>query len=441
MNDTVAILVNNTCDFDSRVLKGAFSIAKSGLDVVVLARAGEGLPAFEERQGVRMRRIAWFGPKEVLKSTINRWVGGAKSAISVLQHPERHRPGTQQADESKLSEIPRLFKPLKRLLGRHVREPLIHYEHASACLATLIALAPKICHAHDLDTLMTALLAKRVLGPENLRVIYDSHEIACEEYGNMPYAARAWRKYQERRCMKDVDAIIAAWPGISDYFDAHYGRRADAVILNTPCVDAPTSAPSILSSINLSASERLVVFIGTVRHDRGVFRLLEALSLVDNWRLAFVGPSKPKIEYEIQNRAIELNVSDRIHLMGAVHFDQVIHAVGCADASVLLNENSSMNFDCALPNKLFESVLAGVPVVVGDLSASRQFVMDLNVGYVVDQQDPGSIAAALERINADPGAMRLSRKRLAALRAEFGWQAQAEKLLGVYNDLRSRCRP
>ena len=438
MSDTVAILVNNPCDFDSRVLKGASTIAKAGFNVVILARAGNGLPSFEEQEDFRIRRIAWSSAKDVVKATLGRWVRGVPFRPDERIKPDNSCPVEHQHDVSRLSQVPAVFKPLKRLLGRHVREPLIHYEHASACLAALIEEAPKICHAHDLDTLMTALLAKRALGPENLSVVYDSHEIACEEYGDMAYMARAWRIFQERRWIKGADAIIAAWPGVSDYFYAHYGRRVDAIVLNAPCIGVPVKAKPIASFVKMAPGEKLVVFIGAIRHDRGVFVLLVALSLVDNWHLAFIGPSNPVIERELTKRAIELDVSDRVHLMGLVPFDQVVNAVASADASVLLNENTSMNFDLALPNKLFESVLAGIPIVVGGLSAPSQFVVEQKVGFVVDQQDPKSIAAALNKIMADPGAMRPSPERLAVLRETFGWGAQEAKLLDVYDGIRAR---
>src|SRR4029077_5284487 len=101
---------------------------------------------------------------------------------------------------------------------------------------------------------------------------------------------------------------------------------------------------------------------------------------------------------------------------------------------VSLLEDSCENHRLALPNKLFEYIAAGLPVVVGDLPEAAKLVRERRVGWCADPADPGSVAAALRTALAqqdDDGLQRC----LARAGSELSWELEKLRLLAVYDGL------
>lgn len=423
----ICLVVNNPCHVDSRILKIAQSAISNGYDVVVVARAGNGLPMHELRQGVRIRRVAWQSPFKVLTGAILMMAGRTGAWAEA-----RNDSINDQTNESSIASVPWALEPLKRLIGAHIRDVLIHCENLLACLPVLIREMPDICHANDLDTLWGAVALKRRIG---CAVVYDSHEIAVEEYGDMTVSAKKWRAFQERRFIRDIDAVSVAWQGIDDYFERMYQLSADAVVFNTPIISENSNVASLRTRVGLPENERLAVLVGTVRRDRGIMVALEAIEILDGWSLACLGDCSAGMREEIDAFCRARGIREKVYLIDPVEPKDIVNVIADADASLLLNENTSLNFDQSMPNKLFESVLAGVPMVVGQLSAAKSFVVERGLGLSVDQTSGSAVADGLRQIANQPTRFRSDEGKLNDLRRAYAWPVQFDKLLGLYEQI------
>jgi glycosyltransferase involved in cell wall biosynthesis len=110
---------------------------------------------------------------------------------------------------------------------------------------------------------------------------------------------------------------------------------------------------------------------------------------------------------------------------------EVVEALSDASVGLALFEPVCLSHRLVLPNKLFEYVLAGLPVVGSDLPMISRFVRDHEVGAVVDPGDPAAIASALREV-LEPARRRELRAAVARAQAELDWRRERDTLAGVY---------
>jgi glycosyltransferase involved in cell wall biosynthesis len=183
-----------------------------------------------------------------------------------------------------------------------------------------------------------------------------------------------------------------------------------------------------------------VLYHGGFQQDRGLGRLAEAiltpgLEAVTLVYLGF-GPEQELLE----RLAAEPRFGGRIHVLPAVPNEELLEWIADADVAAMPNQPVTLNERYSTPNKLFESIAAGTPVVSSDTPERRSIVLDDPLGplgVVCDPTDPASIGAAilslLERPEADRVAIR-ERCRQAA-RERLNWETEAAHLLELYAGL------
>jgi len=286
-------------------------------------------------------------------------------------------------------------------------------------------------HVHDAAMLLPGLVAARRSGA---KLVYDSHELAT----GVPYRRGAWPAVvatAERLGAPRADATIVVSPGIAERLSRRYRlRRPPAVVRNLPDLPPPDAAdaPDLRRQLGVGKAP-LVLHQGAVAGGRGCETLLRALSLLPAAHLLYLGAAGPYAE-RLRALAAECGITDRIHLLGPVPPRALLAHTAQADVGVSLLEDSCENHRLALPNKLFEYVAAGLPVVVADLPEAAELVRSYGIGWCADPGEPQSVAAALRTALAardDSGV----RNRLERAREELTWAREKQRLLSVYGDL------
>jgi glycosyltransferase involved in cell wall biosynthesis len=124
-----------------------------------------------------------------------------------------------------------------------------------------------------------------------------------------------------------------------------------------------------------------------------------------------------------------------------VKSDAVVDAAAHADAGIWTLPNLSKNFYFALPNKVFEYMAAGLPVLGANFPEARKLIEGLDIGHCFDPYDPGSIATAIRRLADDPGRVAAIRQRMPAALASIDAQDEWSKLVEVYRALEAGLVP
>ena len=115
--------------------------------------------------------------------------------------------------------------------------------------------------------------------------------------------------------------------------------------------------------------------------------------------------------------------------------DTLRRFIRTADLSFVLIQNTCLSYAMCFPNKLLESLLAGVPVIASDLIELRRVVGETRGGIVVDQTDVAEIHAAVGRLLAHRSDYVPGEGQLEDMMSRYGWATQRARLIQLYQAL------
>ena len=414
----IVMLANNPCIFDARIRREAEALAAAGHRVTVLATMAEGVPKRECVAGVDYHRI--FKVREIKKSL---------DAVAVRRAAANGWPHRLKAIA---------FQVARNLITPSVRH-LIGY--ARAYRQQIKTLEPDVVHAHDLDTLLAGWLGARAT---RAKLIYDAHELETDRSLPLVRFERRYRAFAERWLIQRSDAVITVSDSIADYLAELYPITRPVVILNAPStrlIAGDTTNNDLRSDLGLSPDQPLALYVGGLTPGRGVDQAVKALQYVPDLQLVALGPRQDATAEEVIRLAETLDVRSRLYFADPVPPEAVGRYIASADVSLILLQNSCLNHLFCFPNKLLQSLLAGVPVVASRLVELERMVANTGAGLITDETDPKSIAKAITTILASPELYRPCAELIRSLETSHGWNTQRERLLTCYQRLGQEPHP
>jgi len=292
--------------------------------------------------------------------------------------------------------------------------------------------AADLLWAADLDALPAVVWAREAMVTKP-PIIFDSHELMTGlDY--LPDIYRVgWRQVSER-FVPLADVVVTVCEPIAQALREESGARRTVVIPNyaVPAADPGEPAADLRTQLGLSAEVPLVVHIGNIRANRNPGVGVDLAEHFPGLHVAFVGAGDDQVLAELRQRAAERGVADRVHVVAPVPPERLTTFVSSADMSlIVLRPDLSRNHRLAMPNKLFDSLAAGVPVLSAKGLLATEFVLAEGLGRAFDPQIPGDVAAAARALLADPEPT----KRARARAGDFVWTRVEPVLLNLVDDL------
>ncbi|HET9682289.1 MAG TPA: glycosyltransferase family 4 protein [Candidatus Limnocylindrales bacterium] len=312
--------------------------------------------------------------------------------------------------------------------------------------ALTVAPAGDVHHAHDLEALPAAAAAAARDGGA---VVYDKHEVFSGD--RVLLATGGWLRRRvlrlERRLAGQADAIVTVNQPLADELRAALGLSATAVpvvVRNCPPrYDPPATGPDRLrAAAGLAPGTPVALYHGGFSRGRGLEQLAAAirepgLEAVHAVYLGY-GPLEP----ELRAWAADPGAGGRLHVLAAVPPDDLLDWIATADVAVMAIQPDTLNHRLSTPNKLFEAIAAGVPVVASDFPGLREVVADPAgpLGVLVDPTSPAAIGAGIREIldAPPPERARIRARCLAAAHERWNWETESIKLLELYGRLTGR---
>jgi glycosyltransferase involved in cell wall biosynthesis len=377
----VCLLVRNDFSVDGRVERTAQALAAAGRRALVIAEGSAGLPPSEERDGWAVTRLGVSAP---------RVLGGR---LATLARTARFNLGALQ----------RIFREV-----------------------------PAVVHANDLDTLFGAAVGAALVGA---RLVYDSHELWTERSHGLSGLARRLDRLKygllERLLIRRADAVLTVSDGIADELARRYGIDRPVVVRNVPAA-APGEPGGLRRAVGSDGP--LLLHLGVVDRDRGLEQVVRALTLVPQARLVLLGPARAPVLVALRQLAEDLGVASRLVHLPPVPRAEILRWAGEADVGLCTFLPTSRSHVLALPNKLFEYALAGLPIVASDLPEMRRFVGQQRLGALCDPTEPRDVARAIRDVLERRVPLATAEER-EALRREVSWEREREKLRAAYPGL------
>jgi glycosyltransferase involved in cell wall biosynthesis len=395
------VLVGNAAAPYSRGLRLARSLAGAGYDVEIAAVGRPDLPDEEIDGPVRLRRYRPSGP----------W------ARFTAERPAAARRGVARAADVADLALKGVGWPAQARgwwAALRTTAPAADLYHACGMLAVPIALE----------------LAARARSEGRAgRVVYDVIDAILDSNNveRVPRPLLAWYRSRERRWAHAADLVSTVNQPLAAHLAAGWGlSEPPLVLLNCqPRWDPPEPRPDLIrAAAGLPAERRVILFLGRLGPGRGLDEAAEAVLRLPDAALVVLGFG-PWAD-RLRERDRDPRYAGHHVTLPPVHPDDVPAWTASADASIVAVPADSLNQRLSSPNKFWESLTAGTPIVVGrDLEVMRAIVESGHVGATADPTDPDDLARALGGIlDQSPDAYAAMRGRAVTLaRERYNWEA------------------
>ncbi len=462
----VVMFVLNDCRSDVRVLREAATLRDAGYRVTIMARTTDPYAERGEREerpdgvviirlpvargplrwALRARRpadlagavIDWVrhGPRAPLRFVLR---GAAVAGLAIATAPVTVPLAlVGWLGARAVTRVPALGAVWLSIGWR------LQWRFSVLPWATAVASAAPpaaIVHAHDMRGLPAAAQHRRSTAA---RFIYDSHELYVEAGLNArrPAPARQAMRRLERRSAMGMDALVTVNDALAVRLGTSLGAPRTVVVRNCPPV-GPLAEPRpdrLRAALDLAADTPVALYHGGFMPDRGLVETILAWRRPELARVHLVLMGSGALEGSLRELAADPASGGRVHLLPPVPPEALLEWVASADVGLMLNQPRTLNERLSTPNKLFECLAVGTPVVSSDFPERRHIIIDDPdgpLGMVCDPTDPAAIAGAVRAIvEQPPEAQAAWRVRIhAAAAVRYTWEVDRARLLNLYADL------
>jgi len=290
--------------------------------------------------------------------------------------------------------------------------------------------------ANDLPALLPGHRVRAACGGT---LVYDAHEIFLETLNqcvpldaggirgaifNLLYRImRVAGRRAERRLAREADRFVTVSRSLAEHFAAEYGIAEPAVMMNCPeATNAPPAAAvDLRDEYGWDPDDRVFLYQGIQNLGRGLKTLIEAMGKTDPSRKLVLLGDGP-LHDELRAQVGKHNLGERIRFRDKVPYDDLLGITASADFGVTLLEDLNLSTRLGAPNKLFEYLHAGLPVLVSDRAEARRVLDRFDVGIAVGPT-AGEIAAGIT-ILIDSDRVELWRANTHDAAREYSWGNQ-----------------
>jgi len=284
-----------------------------------------------------------------------------------------------------------------------------------------------IYHANDLNTLPQAIVCSKLrLKPKPL--IYDSHEVQSDRTGYNPKTIKRIESFM----LKFVDQMIVENHTRAKYNEDIYGFYPKTLYNYSEKYNIEEKPQiNLHKRISINEDEKILLYQGGLQQGRGLELLIEAMDEIEEGHLLFIGGGK--LTQTLKEQAEASKQADRIHFLDKVPFQELPSYTREAYLGFQVLQNICFNHYSASSNKLFEYMMAHVPVISCDFPEIKKVVEETNTGLVVDSHNASEIANAVNQLVKDTSLRNQLSENTKQAKEIYNWNNEKSKLLEVYN--------
>jgi glycosyltransferase involved in cell wall biosynthesis len=303
------------------------------------------------------------------------------------------------------------------------------FEWYAGIAAELMGCKIDLINCHSIATFPLGTFLKFISGS---KLVYDTHELETETIGVRGFRKKI-SKIIESSLIKHANLIIVACESAEKWYRDTYGcRQPIAVVRNIPSVQVVfhgEKTSSILKEkFGIPKEGLLFIYQGMFGKARGVEIILQAFSSAPKDRhVVFMGYGllQPLIE-EYQAKY------HNIHLQMAVSPECVLEYTRSADVGLSIIEDICLNYRFALPNKLFEYISAGIPVIISDFQEMGKVIDECGCGWKINP-DTRELAELISNVTSLEVVSKAANAQRNA--GKYSWESEAKILLNAYRSI------
>lgn len=422
----IAMFVFNTGNGDRRLHRQASLLAGEGHQVRVYCFLDPPLPTREKRGGYEILRfdqrkpLARFFDDKVMARLKPRKTRVVDSPSEIAFERPASRPLQRPCPEPPPRQIPSDASQSERDYWHYVsRINKVWAEQASRW-------KPDVCQAHDADALeAAALTADRC----DSKLVYDSHEIWSEQpFIRTKEAVNYWDQLEARYISRAHKVVTVSVP-FANVLKQRYGLEEVVPIHNCQALIPPVTQERATLRERFGGRP-VAIYQGVLGPDRGLEELVCSAEYQDKVGIAIRGFGERRAVLEAMAEPYE-----HVEILEPVPSEVIVASAAQGDFGVIPFLPTCLNHYWNTPNKLFEFMMAGLPIAAADLPDLSKFILGEKIGLLFDPYCHEDIARALVELSEHSELGQMGERAYQACLREWHWEKESQKLLALYQEL------
>lgn len=303
--------------------------------------------------------------------------------------------------------------------------PLFYATYNIGLFFHLLFRKTDLLFSNDLDTLIPNYLISRLKGKS---LVYDSHEYFTEvpELVNRPFVQRFWKRL-ESWILPKLKHTVTVNASIASLYKKDFGIEMN-VVRNIPKCGQSVIAKKSREELKLPIDKKLIILQGSgINIDRGAEEAVLAMKNVDAILLILgSGDVVDILKKMVANHDLE----SKVIFKARMPYQEMMAHTLVADLGLTLDKDTNINYRFSLPNKLFDYIHAGIPVLASDLVEVKRVVEEFDIGDIVDEVSPGAISTKMnEMLNSSK--TETWKRNCQSAKTQLNWENESKVLKDV----------
>jgi glycosyltransferase involved in cell wall biosynthesis len=284
--------------------------------------------------------------------------------------------------------------------------------------------------SNDLDTLFPNFLVSKL---KQLPLVYDSHEYftGLPEVQNRPFVKGVWMSI-EKMILPHLKHVITVSEPIAELYEKIYNVRP--LVIRNVSRNASHITKFTRDEIGVQPNDLLLIIQGTgINIDKGAEELIEAVNLSDNVALLVVGSGD--VVPKLINRVRKLNIGNKVKFIPTVPWQELMKFSKAADVGLCLEKDTNINYHYSLPNKLFDYIAAGIPVIASTLPETGKIIRDNGCGIIISSVTPEKISYAISELKNNHVKLAELKRNALLASTKLRWEIESRKVIDLYTGI------
>ena len=306
--------------------------------------------------------------------------------------------------------------------------PWFYAEYNTRLFFLLLSRPAELLVSNDLDTLLPNYLVHKL---KRIPLVYDSHEYftATPELVDRPRVQRIW-KWIEKSIVPKLKDCITVNASIANLFEKEY-KVPFRVVRNIPNAPKHKETPT-REELNLPADKKIVLLQGSgINIQRGAEEAVEAMQYLENVLLLIVGGGD--VISLLKQKTNELKLQEKVKFVSRQTPEKLAGYTRNADLGLTIDKDTNINYRFSLPNKLFDYIHAGVPVLATPLVELKSIIQKYQIGAFIENHDPEHIAATIKAMFDDEKQLAEYKQNTARATADLNWETEKKVLSEIFS--------